>query len=105
MSCLTSRSARNSKGSTIMLRGTKMAVRGLGAEHGVHVRLAPQLHRLTSAAICCVGQSTNDAAKPYQKWSFTIDRAPVKVSRLQVRGRRTLSPASRLAGGPQQSSF
>jgi hypothetical protein len=72
-----------------------MAVRGLGAEHGVHVRLALQLHRLTSAAICCVGQSTNDAAKPYQKWSFTIDRAPVKVSRLQIRGQRTLSPASR----------
>ena len=80
-----------------------MAVRGLGAEHGVRVRLALQLHRLTSAAICCVGQSTNDAAKPYQKWSFTIDRAPVKVSRLQIRGQRTLSPASRLAGGPQQS--
>jgi hypothetical protein len=80
-----------------------MAVRGLGAEHGVHVRFALQLHQLRSAAICRVGQSTNDADKPYQKWSFTIDRAPVKVSRLQIRGQRTLSPASRLAGAPQHS--
>jgi hypothetical protein len=54
---------------------------GLDAEHEVHVRLALQLHRLTSAAICRVGQSTNDAAEPYQKWSFTIDWTPVKVSR------------------------
>ena len=27
-----------------------------------------------------VGRPKNDAAEPYQKWSFTINRAPVKVS-------------------------
>jgi hypothetical protein len=35
---------------------------------------------LRSAAICRVSQSTNNAAEPYQKWSFTIHRTPVKVS-------------------------
>ena len=53
-----------------------------GAERRIHVRLSIEFASL-------VGRQMTQA-EPYQKWSFTINRVPVRVSLRQIRGRRIL---------------